>query len=84
MTLDYLKLLVLQTHEARSLTGRALERAFPEYSTIVVRVDGEETEWEVEDIDFDKLRVRAWRRHRKPAARARASFGVSDIVRMKP
>lgn len=83
MTLLEVGLLVLEAHEARSIADRALEEFYPLGATIVVRVDGEETEWQVEDIDFERLRVKACR-ETGGARPVRASFGVSDILRLKP
>ena len=79
MTFQELKLVVLDAHEARSRVGRALAEHFPEGSTIVVRVEGEDTEWDVEDVDLDRLRIKA---HREigDATPLQASFGVSDLV----
>lgn len=79
MTLQDLKTVVLDAHEARSRAGRALAENFPEGSTIIVRVDGENTEWEVESVDLDNLQIKA-RRETGGAFPIRASFGVSDLV----
>lgn len=79
MTLQDLKILVVDAHEAHTLAGRSLAQHFPEGSTIVVRVDDEDTEWEVEEVDLDTLRIKA-RRETGGAFPIQASFGVSDLV----
>lgn len=79
MTFQDLKMIVLDAHEARSRAGRALAEHFPEGSTIVVRVDDGDTKWYVEEVDFDRLEIKA-RREPCGAVPLRASFGVSDLV----
>jgi hypothetical protein len=79
MTFMDLKMIVLDAHEARSRAGRALAEHFPEGSTITVRVDDADTKWYVEEIDFDRLEIKA-RREICGEVPIRASFGVSDLV----
>ena len=79
MTFLDLKKIVLEAHEARARAGRALGEHFPEGSTITVRVDDDETKWYVEEVDLERLEIKA---HREACGEVpiRASFGLKELV----
>ena len=61
MKMEEVKMCVLEAHEQKSRAARALEDYFAEGSWFVVLIEGVETFWEVEGINYDTLRIEARR-----------------------